>query len=631
MSEAPGLPTLSERDLEGLDLRPSGAVDLRRDIYRFVEYVREHGLARSVRGNHIPKTEARKLAKLLSWAGEAAAVELKSRGVWSDRVSDIARRLGLVSFDITGTYRGYTSSEPSFPDNDIEVDAKAWKAWLAKSPGDKESALLATLVDATANEFFGEATLLPGQAFDLYGSATGPAGAMKLPLIRHGLLNVLARLLPGVWYDLRGFVEWLSAEAPGLILDPDTRSPDPASEKRLRDWKFACERIRKGPKPPRPPVNFEDLYENFREPPAKDGWSHDAKYQLTTRSPDVFHRVEGRYVEFFLREIPYLLGFVDLAYRGARDRHGLDVAPPLERLRAFRLTQRFFLVLRKDPALDRVLARVLPNHEVLLEAPSYPDRELAKLAPFVASVKEEWPMHHLRLDRQKVVEAVAADPAHRGVAEVLEELTGAALPANVAAELAEWCGHGEKATLYEAAGLLQVRDAGERDAVRAALGDLVLDDRAAGYLIVRNPTKAFARLEEGGWVPQRVSHGESAFTARGLGSDLLAGEGAGPPGGRVGAAGGGSGMGSEGDAPTPGEPAPTQLPPRRVVRFATEDMVAYRCEDAEFLAALRDALVEVGEACRLLDGEKELLVRAAALPRVRAALRRVGDRFEIER
>ena len=96
------LRTLSESETQALDILPAGPVDVRRDLFRFAGYVRDKGLVRTRRGNHIPKSAARDLAKLLSYPGEAAEVAGDGRGFWSDHISRVALKLGLVSFDTEG-------------------------------------------------------------------------------------------------------------------------------------------------------------------------------------------------------------------------------------------------------------------------------------------------------------------------------------------------------------------------------------------------------------------------------------------------------------------------------------------------------------------------------------------------
>ena len=265
---------LSERALSRFELLPAGSVDLRRDLAVFVDFVRREGLKRSHRGNGIPKGPAAKLSRLLSWAGEAAAVEADGYGRWSNKVSRLARALGLVSFDVEGSYAGYSSQEPSFPDNEIEVDEKRFATWLADGPLAKERAILEQLVNHSPSEFFNPATLLAGDPrFGGFGSARGPASRMDLPAIRRKLLELLAGLPQGVWLPVRGLIEHVQARAPALILDPALR-------KSVEKWEAAREKLKPG--------QLEDLYLNFSEGTVADPWQRDGK--LSEQTPDVFTR-----------------------------------------------------------------------------------------------------------------------------------------------------------------------------------------------------------------------------------------------------------------------------------------------------------------------------------------------------
>ncbi len=599
MSGETGLPTLAPAEILHLDIRPAGVVDLRRDIYQFVRYVRDKGLVRTRNDNDIPKSAARPLAKLLSWAGEARAVEAEGSGIWSDHVSGIARALGLVTYDIEGVYIGYHSSEPRFPDNQIEVVEKAWTAWLKQSALEKERAILEVLLSTTPNEFFGAPTLESGERFDLIGSATGPAGKMNLPVIRRGLLRFLAELAPGVWYETRAVVaRWQSRRA-APILDPATRAPDDPSQERLRKWEWDAGGKRAGAT--KPAVTLEDLYVNFREHRSQEDLWRREGIQITSQTPDAFHRVEGRYVEFFLREIPTLCGFVDRAYRRRSDPHGRDLLPPFERLRAFRLTPRFFHVLHGDAALGQVKLTVLPTFEVVVEAASYPETVLEALEPFATRLGEEGPIHRLRLEKKKVVEASARNPG-ASVADVLAQLATLPVPENVAVELASWAGRGRQVVFYEGLALAEIQGSAEdRRAILAGLGELVEDARPEGFAVVRDPARAFARLEEMGHVPIRVAHRESAFLAC--------------PG-RLGSAGAGT------------RPSRPTAPPRVQARLESEDLVGCRSSCAALLAALEEALRGEAATC-VRAGEDLLVVSAAGLPKLRAALRRLAERFDV--
>ena len=174
----------------------------------------------------------------------------------------------------------------------------------------------------------------------------------------------------------------------------------------------------------------------------------------------------------------------------------------------------------------------------------------------------------------------------------------------MAAELDAWCGHAQKLTLYENVTLVEVR--GElRGEVRAELGQLVIDDRPKGFLLVSDGTRALSVLEQRQRVPQEVRHPAKRFgTCAGpLGSPLPKAE-ARPP-----------------------QPA---LPVRKRARISVQDMVAYRVQDADLLSAIQQALARSGRSCHLLADEGLLMFEVSELPHVRSALKHLETRFDVQ-
>jgi hypothetical protein len=276
-------------------------------------------------------------------------------------------------------------------------------------------------------------------------------------------------------------------------------------------------------------------------------------------------------------------------------------------VRAFRLTPRLRQVLGADPEISRVSVTVLADFTVLVEAPSYPDRELHELAPFCRAVKEDGPTHELRLDRKAVVALAAGrhrpDPPTR---QVLERLSRHPLPPNVATEIEAWCGHAEKLTVYEHVALVELRGPDAlRAQVKGELGGLVLDDRAPGMLVTGDPERTLSVLEQRERVPLLVAHRSNGFAA----CD-------GPLG--------------KSSAELQGEAVPVPAAPRRRVRVETRDLVGYQTEDAGFLDALQAALERVGVSCQRAAENHLLLVPAPDLARARAALRRLEERFDVQ-
>lgn len=587
MSSPARIAALPDREVTRLAVRPAGSVNLRRDLYRFVDFVRVEGLKRAHRDNSIPKGPALKLARLLSHAPELERVESAGRGYWSDVVSRIARQLGLVDFDVKGAYAGYSSTEPSFADNHVKVDAARFEQWLAKTPTAKERAILDALVEMTPNEFFYHARLFPDHSrFDSFGCAVGPASRMALPTIRKALLEMLADLPTDEWLPMAGLIEHLQACAPNLVVDPALR------RRPLSEWEKLS--MRRGQKPVE---HLDDRYGNFREY-LGEGRLSGKEVQLTEETPDVFVRVEGRYLQYFLQEVPFLCGFVDLALAPASKN---KLSPPLESLRAVRLAPRLRQVLRSEASLEKVSVTVPPNFDVLVEAPSWPDRELDLLAPWCVTVKEDGPTLLLRLDKKRVLASAATQSDAPPVTSVLQGIVTKPLPSNVTSELEAWCGHAQKLSVFENVLLVELRGP-DPSAVRGELGKLVIDDRPEKFLIARDPERAIAVLEQRQRVPRVIQHAADRF-----------GPCDGPLGGSV-----------------RHPKSVPKVPMRKRVRLASEDLVGFRADDADFLPALYKAILAAGHACRWLKQEGLVVISASALPQVRAILKRLGDRFEIE-
>jgi hypothetical protein len=270
-----------------------------------------------------------------------------------------------------------------------------------------------------------------------------------------------------------------------------------------------------------------------------------------------------------------------------------------QRVRAFRLAPRLRQVVRGDPALNRVAVTVLPNFEVHVEAPSYPDRELATLYSWCRQEKEDGPAHLLCIDRKMTVEWAAQQAGAPAIAATLEKLSGRPLPANVAHEVREWCHLGDQLVLYEGIAVVEVRgDERLQATVRQEMGALAVGDGPPGFVLAREPDRVLEVLERSERVPLSVSHRSKRFTAKD--GVLAAGESA------------------------PGKQAPA-LP---IARLSVEDFAGYRSGDPACLKAIQEELLKDGVPSHLGDGL--LLVPATGVPRVRKALRRLRNRYRIE-
>lgn len=463
---------LDSIDVSRLDV-PARTVDVRRAIHVFVDYIRSREVKRSHRGNTLSKADAKRLAKLLSDPLVAEEVEEKGSSDWLDYIDRLALELGFVTYDIKGEYAGYTSAEPSFPDNYIKCVKNAYQEFVNLSAAKQETVLLAKLLSrnqGNSSEFYGKSLLGRLDKFTTWGSATGVMLLLDFTAARRFLLELLAGCPPGQWFSTESLVEHLKKHHRYFLIPEKPRFKNEYDARQGR-------------------------YGNFHE--SKDGWGQGTK--VAVKDPDSFQRVEGRYIERFLEDIPWLMRYVDVAFS---KRSKQEIYPSLGTLQAFRVSERLSRALRGQIAEPRVT--VTPSFDVYVQAETYPVKTLSQLAPLCEIVKEDTSFV-LKMTKQKVAAARAADPKLDVVA-LLRRLSETELPGNVLRELSAWSEHGEKFVLYSGFSVLE----GDKDLTIGAA--FTVEALTPGVQLVRSAGKLFNELERRELVPLRVKHSDAKFT-----------------------------------------------------------------------------------------------------------------------
>jgi hypothetical protein len=452
---------------------PTQLPDLRRDIHAFVGYAGDREVKRSHRGNALSKADAKRLAKLMSEAGAEQELDESGSSTWLDFVDGVALKLGFVHYDTKGEYAGYSSQEPSFPDNYIEFQEKPYAQFLKATAAQQETMLLEALLQdhqGGVSEFYRRGVLGRLDGFSTRGSGIGVVPTLDFAVARHFLLEFLAKCPIGQWLSVASLVADLKKRHRYFLI--------PKKPQFKNKWEAKSGR-----------------YDNFHES-TKDQWG----YEITVREEDEdgFERVEGRYIERFLEGIPFVLGYVDVAYASKQAR---TIYPSLGYLRAFRVSQRLRPALEKKISEPRVI--VTPSFDVHVQAETYPAGVLSKLSPLCELVSEGTSTV-LKLNKQKVAAARAANPK-LDAANLLQVLAGSELPANVARELAAWSEHGEKFVLFEECSAL------EADADLAAADPFTIERLAPGIRNVHSPGKLLDELERRELMPLHVKHGSTGF------------------------------------------------------------------------------------------------------------------------
>ncbi len=422
----------------------------------------------------LSKSDAKRLAKLMSDPNAAREIDEESHSAWVDFVDDVARELGFVRYDTEGEYAGFSSHEPSFPDNYIKFAAEPYEEFLQAETATQESTLLTLLVNkgqGSASEFYHHGVLGRLTGFNHWGSAIGVMPTLEFAAIRRFLLGLLAECPTGQWLSTDSLVAHLKKHHRYFLI------------------------------PAKPQYNHQHessrgRYGNFHE--SKDWWGYEI--DIHEKDPDAFERVEGRYVERFLEGIPLVLRYVDVAY--ARN-PPTAMYPSRGWLKAFRVNDLLRRALSGKLAEPRVT--VTPNFDVHVIAEVYPAGVLAQLAPLCEMVSHGTSIV-LRLTKQKVAAARAAS-AELDPVKLLRSLTGGELPANVAHELSAWSEHAEKFVLYENISVL------EADDDLPSADPFTVERVATGIRLVRSPDKLFDKLERQELMPLRIKHGENAFAS----------------------------------------------------------------------------------------------------------------------
>jgi hypothetical protein len=327
------------------------------------------------------------------------------------------------------------------------------------------------------NEFYQSSILGELDSFYQWGVATGLMPTLKFPEIRWFLFDILKSCPPNEWLSVESLIAHLKASHPYFLI--------PEKMPKADKWEKMITR-----------------YGNFHE--GREQWSYNEE-PIPDNAPDGFERVEGRYVERFLENIPLSMRFVDVAYNPAPYKGFL---PSRGMLKAFRVNERFLRLMsgkETHPSLT-----VQPNFDVVIESDFYPAKIIQQVAALGEEVSSPNSGHSAYVGIFQLKKTlVAAEQIHQpnlDVIALLEKLGRRALPPNVKVELEEWAGHADQFTLYEGFSLLESAD-------EIPEADKHTVERISSTLrLVRGGENLFSTLEVNARAPLRVQHAADGFT-----------------------------------------------------------------------------------------------------------------------
>lgn len=523
--------TIPEEVIERDSIIEKNETFLRKDIYRFMNYVFNNQIKRSRKGNFIPPDHARKLMKILSFDEEKELITVYGHGYWSDFISKLVRAMKLVNFDLEGEYRDYNIFNKYWENNYIVPNREEWNNYLNLTGLEKEEAIMESLLNNTANEFSYKATLLSNNRFDRY---TLNRSNFDLPVIRKKLLGILYKLEPEVWYSIADMIKYLKENQFNLILDHKKEGNILFNYRNLSNLKKEIDYkvitfIRKSIEGKE--FTEEELLLKLKNGKIKSGdiekiiaYSRDSKngvkvnlyssfYEINNGTrreifsgeSDSFERVEGRYFAFFLEEIPFIMNFVNLAY----EKTEYDMTPePYGGIKAFMMTEKFFDFYGKNPSYNHVKITVKADHEAVVEYNGYCEKEVNILNKFGTAIKDDRAIIY-RLEKQKISDRVASGEDIKEIIKELAELSSLPLPQNIITEMEEWGAHGEKITLYRNFSLVEASEFSEE--VEKTLGRKIEEKIDRGLFIVKPKGDFFSLLEKNEFLPEKYNHKEKLF------------------------------------------------------------------------------------------------------------------------
>lgn len=446
--------------------------DLKKDLHVFVEYVRNRSVKRSVRENKLPRSDLKRLAKLISDPFASADVAEYGESDWLDFIDRLAVQLKFIDYDTQGEYAGYTSYNRSFPDNYIDFNAEAYTAFIGKSLQDQEQVVFDCLVDAYSkdrNEFYSGNALGRLDRFNFWGCATGVMPLIRFGEARRKVFAHLKNYLPGVWYSTSSLIRRLKHLDPYFLIPEKPKYKDSYDKKKGR-------------------------YGNFTETKS------DRPHPVKPEDPDAFERVEGRYIERFLEYIPLCMGFVELAYGKNLQE---DLFPSMGRIRGFKVTERFIRFM--NGTLPEPKVTVLPNHEIHIESDIYPVGMINSLSPFAFLVSED-KICVMKLDRQRIIDFMAENDAFN-LEKFLDGISASPMPSNIVTELSEWAGQSDMFVLYEGCGLLEGKKPPE------FINDFMKGKISKDLCLIRLPETVLDELENRARAPVEIRHSHAKLSS----------------------------------------------------------------------------------------------------------------------
>ncbi|RLG14345.1 MAG: hypothetical protein DRN71_03225 [Candidatus Nanohalarchaeota archaeon] len=461
---------------------------IRKDIYKFIRYIESNSVILTKREDNIPVPVLRKLNRQMSTREKIAGYAREwgdSSGdpQWIPFIYEICRELGLLRKESVGTVDRVTSHyyrrrrHTEYPEYELCVLKQNWETYMDLNSHEKEQKILNILCDTEIiePEFYNlpiYAEQVYGNRFSIRGSGINAQQYTKYPYVRKTLLNILGTLEPGRWYKTKSLIDYVKKNHPNLILD---RAKYPGTGKREKDPNF-----------------YYCFYEQKM---------HGKETEVHDNDPRAFHKVEGRYITYFLETIPYMMNLVDLAYTTPKP--GL---PPAEHITAFRCTTQCRTVHSQDVQAHPTYAKILPTFEVFVPLEDFDEKIFIRLEKYTKLLSED-KVYHLKIDKKKILACIETGEKIEDILAFFRSIADSkGLADNVAYELESYGAHAEKIKDTGATSIIEFPDAATAKILESRYNDHIALKLDNTHFLLKNADKLNEKLIADGHLPKVIDY-----------------------------------------------------------------------------------------------------------------------------
>lgn len=410
---------------EDAKIESFSSASIRRDIYSFARYLINKPIQLTSRDSLIPVPVLRKLNECMTFKEEITGYASE----WSDKATDplwipfiykILSNLELVRESAATR----NSMDSEYEGNEIRLNKSNWENYLNLSSIEKERKILDVLCRITESEFYHPPVYKKieyRERFSRSGCALNAQQYVSYYHLRKALLAILGALESEKWHDTESFIDSIKTSHPNLILDHRRKIENRAN-------------------------NF---YYCFNEYTGK-GYE---EIEINDKHPDAYSLVEGRYIEYFLETIPFMMDLIDIARVKQKGN-----MPPCGQITHFKLTEHGRKILSPNAEAEHPNIRILPTFEIFMPHEDFDEKTFLRLENY-AEVLSDDRVYHMKIEKKKILKCLEKQEKLSDIISFFKSIAGEdSFPDNVCLELESYGQHAEKIKKRPETSVLEVPD-----------------------------------------------------------------------------------------------------------------------------------------------------------------------------